>query len=98
MDKNVTYINAVTSRNVVCADIPPHWETDKETLQWAFKSVGNPDLSQLRVLRICDTLSLTHIEASESLLDEIRQTDQVARVGGLRAMTFDSTGTLAPLA
>ncbi|MDP8243249.1 MAG: lactate racemase domain-containing protein [Candidatus Hinthialibacter antarcticus] len=98
MNKNVTYVNAVTSRNVICADIPPHWDTDEETLQWAFKSVGNPDLSQLRVLRIRDTLSLTHIEASEALLDEFKQSPQVAQIGGLREMTFDSTGALAPLA
>ncbi|MBZ0255528.1 nickel-dependent lactate racemase [bacterium] len=97
MDRNVTYVNAVTSRNVICADIPPHWDTDKETLQWAFRSVGAPDISQLRVLHIRDTLSLTRIEASESLLDELKQSPQVAIIGELREISFDAEGRLLPV-
>ncbi len=98
MNKHTTYVNAVTSRNVICADIPPHWPTDQETLRWAFQSVGKPDMTQLRVLRIRDTLSLTHIEASEALLNELKKSKQVAEIGELGDIAFDSNGALAPLA
>lgn len=97
MDKHSTFLNAVTSLNVVCSNIPPHFAPDRELLRQTFLSLGNRRTEDLRVLRIRDTLSLTAIEASESLLPVIKNHPNVTDVSEPREMEFDGEGNLIPL-
>ncbi len=96
LDREKTYINAVTSRNVVAGHLPVHFETDRLTLQRCLQSLrAGVDAGQVRLLRIRDTSTLDRLEASEALLGELKGHPTVERVGRLREMSFDSQGRLA---
>src|SRR4029079_14004217 len=68
MDRRVTYVNALTSLTPNGAKIPIHFDTDEEALSLGLGSVGLADISQARVIRIEDTLSLERLEISEAYL------------------------------
>lgn len=97
MDREATYLNMMTSRNVICANLPPHWADDRVTLGWAFQTAGKTGPEGLKVLHIRDTLHLTTFEASEALLPELRECNNVESIGDMREMNFDSHGRLQPI-
>lgn len=94
MDKRVTYVNAVTSRNALCADIPLNFDTDREMFDWMVRSIGDVDAASLRMLHISDTLNLIHLRASEALLPELREHPHVESIGELHEMEFTPEGDL----
>jgi hypothetical protein len=98
MNREVTYLNVLTSRHVVAGRLPMHFKTDQETIRRAITSVGAAvEGKNVRLLRIRDTLSLTRIEASESLLPELGDHPHVVDISGLKEMSFDPMGKLAPI-
>ncbi|MGC9327255.1 MAG: lactate racemase domain-containing protein [Candidatus Hinthialibacter sp.] len=96
MDKRVTYLNAVTSRNTICSNIPLHFETDREMLEQTLISLGDIPAEKIRLLRIRDTLHLTRIEVSEALIPEMKQRSNISAVSALHELEFDKTGGLMP--
>ncbi len=77
--------------------IPIYFDTDQETIQNALVSLGSlvkPE--NARLLRIRDTLSLSNIFVSESLLPEVKDHPNVTQVNELQEMVFDETGNLIP--
>jgi hypothetical protein len=98
MNRAVTYLNVITSRNVVAGRLPMYFKTDRETICQAVGSLGgNVGAKSVRLLRIRDTLSLARIEASESLLPQLREHPHVANISPPKKMSFDPTGKLVPL-
>lgn len=97
MDREVTYINALTSLTPNGAKIPIHFDTDKQAFELGLRSLGLPDPAQAVVLRIRDTLSLDAIEASEAAVPLLRANPncRIAREG--RRVQFDEAGNLPPL-
>lgn len=94
MNRDATYLNALTSRNTVCGMIPLTYENDQAMIIAALQSLGEPASHAPRILRIQDTLSLTRLEASEALLDELRRHPNVADVNEPRDWRFDEAGNL----
>ena len=97
MDKQVTYVNALTSLTPNGAKIPIHFATDREALELGLNSLGLPDISQARVVRIQDTLSLEKMELSESYLAELTGRKDIEIKRGPADMRFDHAGNLAAL-
>ncbi len=97
MDKRFTYLNAVTSRNTVCANIPIHFDTDRELLEQVMLSIGDVNAKTARLFRIRDTLSLTRIEASEALIPELEKHPQVTSISEPHDWNFDRDDNLRPL-
>ena len=98
IDKDATYLNALTAHFTVPARIPIHFSTDRETIRRALLSIGGRGRPEgKRVIRILDTLSLNTLEVSESILEELRDHPNIVQIGGLRALTFDGNGALAGL-
>ncbi|MFQ5739425.1 MAG: lactate racemase domain-containing protein [Acidobacteriota bacterium] len=98
MDRQSTYLNAVTSRNVVAGHLPLHFDTDRETLLQALRSLGShANRDNVRLLRIQNTLSLIRFEASQALLPELRRHPRVTEVSPPGKMKFDEAGNLKPL-
>lgn len=97
MNKRFTYLNAITSRNTICANIPIYFDTDRETLEQTLASIGTATPESLRLLRIRDTLSLIRIEASEALLPELRNNPTISQLSGLHELPFDTGGNLLPM-
>jgi hypothetical protein len=50
--------------------------------------------SEIRIVRIRDTLNLSRFQASESLSTELEQSDSISRVSEFREIRFDKNGGL----
>jgi hypothetical protein len=96
MDSRITYINSLTSLTPHCAKVPIHFETDRETIERALASLALDDVSNARVVRIADTLSLETLEVSAAFHDQLG--DGLKVISGTREMAFDAAGNLLPLA
>ena len=97
MDHRVTSINALTALTPHCAKVPIHFDTDREAIDLTLTSLALLDLRSARVVRILDTLSLTNMEVSEALMEEVRQRADLAATSGPSEMKFDAEENLPPL-
>lgn len=94
MDRDYTYINAITSGVLATARIPIHMPTDQEAIQLALKTCARVEHPQSRIIWIKNTLSLEKIFASETMLPEIKANPQLEVLGEPKAMEFDGKGNL----
>ena len=96
LDLRSTYVNAITSGigGVQRARLPLILPTDVDALCCGVLTCSNGNPSQARVVRIKNTLELSEIEVSESLLEEARRHPRLEVVSQPRAMTFDADGEL----
>jgi len=97
MDKRATYINALTSLTPNSAKIPIHFGTDRECVAQALASLGLGDISQAKVMRIADTLSLEKLAVSEPYAELIRGRADLELIDPLDEMKFDKSDQLLPL-
>ena len=97
MDKQVTYINALTSLTPNGAKIPIHFDTDHECITHALASLALPDPRQAKVVRILDTLSLANLEVSEAYTETVKQRTDLEVIGRPREIEFDGTDKLLPI-
>jgi len=97
IDYAKTLINAVTSVNPDAARVPLTLANDKEAIEVALGMIGLTPPEKARAVRIKNTLQLTEIEVSESLLDEVNINDRLSQITEIYPMTFDSGGNLLPL-
>ncbi|HKI72207.1 MAG TPA: lactate racemase domain-containing protein [Verrucomicrobiae bacterium] len=96
MDKQVTYINALTSLTPNGAKIPIHFDTDREAIAQGLASLALPDPRQAKVVRIADTLSLVNLEVSEAYASLVKQRGGLEALGDPREMRFGAMENLAP--
>lgn len=94
MDKQVTYINALTSLTPNGAKIPIHFDTDHECITHALASLALPDTSKAKVVRIADTLSLANLEVSGVYSDTVGKRSDLEALSRPVEMKFDPTGKL----
>lgn len=98
MNTEVTYLNVLTSQNVIAARLPIHFPTARETIMYAMKSLGSSCTAEsVRMIRILDTLNLTRLEASDSLIPELKANPRVSAISAARAMDFSPDGSLSPI-
>ena len=98
MNRRATYLNATTSRSTVPAQIPLYFDTDQETLQQAFTSLGGEtDMENIRLLRIQDTLSLSTLQVSEALIPELENHPRVKNISEVDELSFETGGELRPM-
>jgi hypothetical protein len=96
MDYRATVINCLTAGYPAGANIPVHFETDREAIEAALGIIGTRPPSQARVLRIRNTLLLEEVLVSEACLQEpVHQTDFTV-VGTPAELAFDDAGNLLP--
>jgi hypothetical protein len=94
MDKQVTYINALTSLTPNGAKIPIHFDTDRECIAQALASLAIPDTRQAKIVRIADTLSLANLAVSEAYVELVKQRADLEMLEGPREIEFDARGGL----
>lgn len=98
MNKSITYLNVLTSQNVIAARLPIHFATAKETIARAMQSLGvGCTAENVRMIRILDTLNLTRVDASESLIPELETHERVSEVSAARPMEFAKNGSLVAI-
>src|SRR5207253_713124 len=62
MNYNVTRINCVTSGYPEGANLPVHFDTDREVLDAALRIIGTREADQARVMRIRNTMKVDELE------------------------------------
>ncbi len=73
IDFESTYANVITSAYLDGAAIPIVMKTSKDAVSLAVKTVLRVKPEQARIVRIKDTLSMSHIFVSEPMLSEVEE-------------------------
>ncbi|KMY49925.1 lactate racemase domain-containing protein [Peribacillus loiseleuriae] len=94
MDKEGTYANGLTSTVVSPTKIATTLPNDRETIQAAVKTSNVLDFTTVKMVRIKNTLKLSEIEVSESLLEYIAQHPNMEQISDLYELGFDEKGNL----
>lgn len=87
-DREAVYANSITSQVVKQAKIPMVMPCDRTAIQTAIKTCGAEDITQVRLLRIPNTLKLEYLYASEAMLPELRERPGFEVIGDLQDMQF----------
>lgn len=96
MDYRATVINCLTAGYPEGANIPVHFDTDREVIEAALAIIGTRKPEQARVMRIKNTLELGTILASEACLEEPVHETAFTIEGSPQPIYFDEEGNLPP--
>jgi hypothetical protein len=96
LDLRTTYMNAITAIGIQPGKIPIHFDTDREAIEVAIRTLSVENREALRVIRIADTLSLDRMLMSERCANELAGHPGITRVDEPREMQFDVAGNLLP--
>ena len=94
VDKHATYTNCISSCEPAMAAIPIHFDTDKEVIEAALRTIGSRTPEQARIVHIKNTLHLETLAVSESMVDEIKENPNLKAKGKAVPLSFDSEGML----
>lgn len=96
MDREVTYLNSITSMTTVSGMIPLYFSTDRETIDRATMSlvIDATDVASLRIVHIRDTLDVARFAVSEPLVEELENRPGVRVDRELQPIEFLPDGTL----
>ena len=96
IDRHATYMNGITGLAPQKSRIPFHYDTDREAIEIALQTIGLTSPEQASVIRIENTLKLTEVDISESLLEAAKMRSDLEIIGKLSSFEFDSAGNLLP--
>ncbi|UCH21490.1 MAG: DUF2088 domain-containing protein [Deltaproteobacteria bacterium] len=94
IDRHATYMNAITSSCPEAVRIPPYYDSDREVIEAALKTIGDIEPEKARIVHILNTLKLEKMLISEVMLPEAEQIDNISITGSANQMKFDATGNL----
>jgi hypothetical protein len=97
MNYRATVINCLTAGYPEGANLPVHFDTDREVLDAALAIIGTRQPQEARIMRIRNTLKLEEVEASEPCLAQLRPASTFAVQGTAWKLGFGSEGNLPPL-
>jgi hypothetical protein len=96
MDYRATVINCLTAGYPDSANLPVHFDTDREVVDAALAIIGMRPPEAARVMRIRNTLALEEVDVSEPCLEHLSAKAGVTVLGPARQFAFDSEGNLTP--
>jgi Lactate racemase N-terminal domain len=96
MNYRATVINCLTAGYPEGANLPVHFDSDREVLDAALAILGTREAKDARIIRIVNTLAVEEVEVSEPCLGEPDRSD-FAPVGAPFAVAYDGQGNLPPL-
>jgi hypothetical protein len=94
MDYRSTVINCLTAGYPEGANLPVHFETDREVVDAALAIIGTRDPATARVLHIRNTLHLEEVEVSEPCLGEPDRATEFVVDKPVAEFSFDSSGNM----
>jgi hypothetical protein len=94
MDRNPTYMNCITGCTPEAARIPVYFDSDREVLDAALRSLGLVEPENARIVHIADTLRLEEMEISEAMVAEAEEMTDLRVIAKPHPMTFDGNGDL----
>ena len=89
-----TYTNALTGLSPMRSKMPIIFETDRDAIEGALKTIGMTEPPDAKVVRIKNTLDLEYLYASDALLPEIRERVDLEVVSGPHPFEFTAEGDL----
>ena len=95
MNYRATVINCVTSGYPEGANLPVHYESDREVLDAALSIIGTRAAEKARIMHIRNTLMLQEVEVSEPCLTELPPVTKFEVIQGPYELSFDGLGNLA---
>jgi hypothetical protein len=97
MNYEATVINSLTAGYPEGANIPVHFDTDRQVLDAALAIIGTRAAEKARVMRIRNTLTLGEVEVSEPCLEELPRATDFTIIRGPYALECGSDGNLPPV-
>lgn len=97
IDRVSTYLNCITAHDTYGMFMPPHFESDEETIRAALYFCPKRNRSSPRVIRVHDTLHLEEFLVSPAFLPEIENDPTLSILGPARPWPFDEHGNLLDL-
>lgn len=91
---NNTYPNSLTSTVPTSVKIPMVLKNDRQAIQAAIKTSNILDKSNVRLVRIKNTVTLDEIAVSENLLPEVESNRFLAPLGKPCVLSFNDQGNL----
>ena len=92
---HATYTNMLTASATLGAKLPIIFETDREAVEGALKTIGLTPPERARVVRIKNTLDLAEMDVSESMLPEVQANPRLSQTTQLAPVVFDREGNLS---
>jgi hypothetical protein len=89
-----TYPNSLTSTVPMTVKIPMVLKNDRQAIQAAIKTCNIPDKSNVRLVRIKNTVALDEIAVSENLLAEVKSNRHLEALGEPQAFAFNDRVSL----
>jgi len=90
-----TYTNALTGLSPMRSKMPIVFETDREAIEGALKTIGLTEPPDSKIARIKNTLALEYLHVSEALLPEITSRQDLEVLEGPFDFQFTASGDLA---
>ena len=97
IDYRTTAVNSLTAANPEAAQLPIHFDTDREVIDAALASAGLAPPERTRVVRIRNTLHLDRLLVSEVCRAELAARANVEIIEPAHELAFDEAGNLPPL-
>jgi hypothetical protein len=97
MNYRATVINCLTAGYPEGANLPVHFETDREVMDAALAIIGTRQSQDARILRIRNTLQLENVEISEPCLEEPSKATSFTVDGSAAELAFDASDNLPAL-
>lgn len=94
LETEAMYTNAITAIAINGVRIPIAMDSDKLAIQLAIRAVCAEEPEKIRIARIKDTLSLSEIYVSESLVEELKGNENIEIISDLEEFEFDELGNL----
>ncbi len=94
IDRDATYMNAVTGCAPEAARIPVYFNNDREVIDAALRSLGLVEPENAKIVHIVDTLRLEEMEISESMAAETKEMANLTVIGKPHPISFDGDGSL----
>jgi hypothetical protein len=94
MDRTPTYMNCITGCTPESARIPVYFDSDREVMDAALRSLGLVEPENARIVHIADTLRLEEMEISEAMEAEAEKIQNVSLIGKPHSIAFDGEGNL----
>jgi hypothetical protein len=95
MNYQATVINCLTAGYPSGANLPVHFDTDREVINAALAILGTRATEDARIMHIRNTLALEELEVSEPCLAQADRQTEFSIERGPYELTFDGEGNLA---
>ena len=94
LEMEATKVNCITAGHATAAMIPVYYDTDREVVNTALKTLGLIEPPEARVVQIKNTLLLEEMLVSEACLPQLKDNPRVSIVSGPFEWEFDGASNL----